>query len=187
MKYEVRCACGKAHAVSAADAGSALRCACGRTVEVPALHVLRTTAGENPLSPAFRLEALLLEGKLPGTRTCAVCRRDTDGLIRVSIVCERGSSSPDGSSRDDHASEGLGCLLGSIVGWAGPWDDRSQEGHTPSRQLGQDVAFVVPLPVCEPCRPQVAEAGALRQAIRSVPIYADVLDKYPNALLAPAG
>ena len=46
MKYEVRCECGKAHAVTGADAGASLACDCGQTVEVPPLHQLRTLAGQ---------------------------------------------------------------------------------------------------------------------------------------------
>ena len=60
MSYEVRCQCGKVHAVSAADAGSSVRCACGQLVDVPPLHLLRTAAGEAGVSPSVQLQAMLL-------------------------------------------------------------------------------------------------------------------------------
>src|SRR4051812_45335158 len=89
MKYEVRCECGKAYDVIAADAGSSIRCACGSAVDVPPLHMLRASAGEEAVSPALRIQAMLLRNELPGTRACACCHSDTDHLIRVSVVCEQ--------------------------------------------------------------------------------------------------
>ena len=180
MKYEVRCECGKVHEVSAADAGGSLKCACERTVDVPALHVLRAAVGQVMLSPAFQLEGLLLEGKLPGTRDCAKCRRETDRLIQVSVVCERGTSKADGGSADRVAEEGLGCLLG-FLGLPSWWTHGLREGHTPTKNRGQDIAFIVPLPVCEACRSMSANPAALRLAFRSVPTYRALLDQYPKA------
>ncbi len=165
MNYEVRCECGKVHAVSAADAGGMVRCACGRAVDVPPLHLLRAAAGQAALSPAFRLEALLFEGKLPGTRECAGCYRDTDGLIRVAVVCERGTSAPDGSSRDEAAKESFGCLLGLFTSLPGPWSERRAPEYQPSRNRGQDVAFEVPLRVCEVCDHELTTPAALRAAL----------------------
>jgi hypothetical protein len=185
MSYEVRCECGKAHAVSAADAGSSLRCECRRAVEVPALHVLRASAGDDKLSPAFRLEGLLFSGRLPGTRSCARCNCETDERIQVSIVCERGTSGPDNSGSDENAQEALGCLLGSLFSWDVP--NETREGYRPSRKQGQDVAFVVRLPVCSACNSTMNNLGALRVALRTIRVYADLLDHYPKALLARTG
>ena len=181
MRYEVRCECGRAHAVSAADAGSSLRCPCGRNVEVPPLHVLRALAGVDKLSPAFRIEGLLFNRKLPGTRCCAGCGRETDGLIQVSIVCDRGSSGPDDSGRDENSEEALGCLLGSLFGFGGPRDEERREERRSGRQRGQDIAFIVPLPVCENCAPGMNDLAVLRPALRTIRVYADLLDQYPKA------
>jgi hypothetical protein len=175
MDYEVRCACGKPHAVPGADAGASLRCACGRTVEVPPLHELRIAAGEEVFSPAIRVQSLLLAGKLPGTRECVGCFRETNGLVRVSIECERGISLPEGASREPTPPQG--CLLGLLAALIpGPAE---KEGPL-TQHIGQDVAFIVPLPICESCRYELVDPRAVYVALRHIPEYAALLDAYPQ-------
>lgn len=182
MTYEVRCECGKVHAVSAADAGGIVRCPCGRSVDVPPLHQLRTAAGEDVLSPAVRIEALLLRGLLPGTRACAVCARETDGLVRVAVACERGRIGPPNSSRDQAVT---GCLLGLLIGGLPGLfvANRLMKPNEPEvpKQIGQDVAFTLPLAVCPACRPSLNDSNVLLRALRTVPDYEALLDQYPNA------
>ncbi len=162
MKYEVRCACGKTHAVSAADAGVSLRCACGRTVEAPALHMLLASAGEMGVSPVVQLQAMLLQNELPGTNDCDCCHRGTEHLIRVSVVCER-------LIVKDQSSPGvalLGCaLLGLLAGLA---IYISRFGGTPTER-GAEVSFVLPVRVCEVCERDVTAPGAVRQVLRTTP------------------
>src|SRR5262245_58305082 len=88
MKYEVRCECGKSHAVSAADAGASLRCACGRTVEVPPLHRLRTVEGETAIPLLVQVRGMIANGQLPGARVCVRCQRPTNDMARVGLGCE---------------------------------------------------------------------------------------------------
>ena len=177
MQYEVRCACGNAHAVTGADAGSALPCACGRAVEVPALHELRTAAGEEVLSPAVRIHALLLDKKLPGTSECACCHRETNDLVHVTIECERVITKS-GTSKGEWVG---GCLLFGVI-WA--WVLFQSR---PPIQRGQDVVLTVPLPLCERCRFELTSLPELRKALRHVPEYAALLDRYPNARITRAG
>ncbi len=187
MSYKVHCECGKPHEVTGADAGASLRCDCGRTIEVPPLHQLRTAAGEEVLSPAVRIETLLLEGKLPGTRECVSCFRDTGGLVRIAVECERGTMKDDNSSRDGVAA---GCLFGLLVGGLpGLYGaNRMMQGGPgiTTKQVGQDVEFTVPLPVCEVCQHELNDA-ALRVALRHIPEYAALLDQYPDARVTRAG
>ncbi|MBA4191028.1 MAG: hypothetical protein C0467_23835 [Planctomycetaceae bacterium] len=187
MKYEVRCECGKPFSVTGADAGTSLKCGCGRTVEVPPLHQLRTAAGQNVLSPALRVETLLLEGKLPGTRKCAVCTRETDGRSRVAVECARGILKDDGSSRDQIAAGCLfGLLFGGAVGLFGA--NRIMSGESANlKAVGQDVAFTLPLPVCEGCQPTVTKPTELRTALRHIPDYAALLDAHPDAKIVLLG
>jgi hypothetical protein len=180
VKYEARCGCGKAHAVTAADAGASLRCACGGTVEVPPLHQLRAAAGQQVLSPVVRVQTLLLEGRLPGTRSCAVCHRDTSGLVHARVQCQWAVVSAGGPSRAEVAG---GCLLSFGLGLFLHMLRR----NAPSKEHGQDVVVVVPLPVCETCRPGLDGPAALRQALHHVPEYAELLDQYPNARVTRAG
>lgn len=180
MKYEVRCACGKAHAVTGADAGAPLPCACGKRVDVPPLHLLRAAAGEEVLSPAVRVQTLLLEKRLPGTRACAFCRQDTDGVVRAQIQCQWALVSADGPSR---AAVAGGCLLSFGLGLF----LHMLRDTAPPKEHGQDVVLVAPLPVCEACQPLLTEPGGLRAALRHIPEYAALLDHYPGARVTRVG
>jgi hypothetical protein len=86
MKYEVRCACGKAIAVTGADAGSTVHCKCGKSVEVPPFHQLRTASGDTATPILVRVRSLINNGVLPGERVCAVCRIATNDMARVGMA-----------------------------------------------------------------------------------------------------
>ena len=178
MKYQFPCPCGKVVVVTAADAGATRSCACGRTVEVPPLHQLRAAAGQQVLSPAVRIEALLLEHKLPGTRVCVCCHKETDGLIRVRVQCQWAIVTKGGPSRADMAA---GCFL---FGWLAMF--YIARTAPPGKEHGQDVVFVLPLPVCQACGPQLDDPAALRQALVAIPEYADLLAEYPHARVTRA-
>lgn len=181
MKYEVCCECGKTHGVSAADAGATLTCVCGRRVNVPSLHELRTSAGQSVLSPALRIQSMLLENQLPGSRNCASCSRETDGLAMIRIECELGQVK--GSATN--AERGFaGCISALLGGWLlGAFVAGVVLGGERGRlkQVGQDVECIVPLPVCDSCLSPVSNPELLRIALRQIPEYAMLLDQYPNA------
>jgi hypothetical protein len=171
MKYEVRCECGKSLAVTGADAGVSLRCGCGRTVEVPPLHELRTAVGEAVLSPAIRIRTLLMEGKLPGTRNCAWCHRETDGAIRVSVQCEQVIL----KSRMGNADTLAGCFLFGLI------PTLMLRSAAKTVEHGENITFTLPLPVCESCRPLSSTPRELPKALRSISDYAALLDAHPDA------
>ncbi|HEX4613978.1 MAG TPA: hypothetical protein VH092_37700 [Urbifossiella sp.] len=180
MEYRVTCGCGKALTVRSGDAGATLRCACGRDVEVPSLHQLRLSAGEEALTPVPRIRAMLASGLLPGTHGCAVCGREPAPNARVHIECERAHTGG-GMSKGEVLT---GCLLGMVFGWLiGLVALVGLRGQP--RQYGADVSVAVPLPVCETCRPALSDATALRRALRAVSHYADLLDRYPEARIVP--
>jgi hypothetical protein len=178
VSYEVRCECGKPHAVTAADAGSSLRCGCDRTVEVPPLHQLRVSAGQTALSADMQLQAMLQRGELPGTDECVRCHRPTSGAVRVVIDCERAETKAVYSRQ----GQVTGCLLGLLFGWI-----VIGRAEREDRVLGRDVVFTVPLRICESCEPEIRSAGALRETLRRVPVYAALLDKYPSARIIHRG
>ena len=178
MPYEVHCECGKAHAVSAADAGTSLRCACGHTVDVPPLHQLRTARGREALSPLVQLRALVQNGLVPGTQDCVCCHCHTNNLLRVGIGCEQGSRGP---SR----AEVVGCLLAPCIGWVLALV--MVVVSRVIRETSDDVSVVVPLPVCDACRPTLNHPAVLRQALRQIPEYATLLGYYPRAQVSLFG
>src|SRR5438128_2209704 len=111
MSYQVSCACGKTHTLTAADAGMTFRCQCGKTFDVPPLHQLRTASGEAAVSPLVHLRTMLRNGQLPGTQECVGCQRQTNNAIRVEIECERVPV------RERSHAEVVGCLLAPCIGW----------------------------------------------------------------------
>jgi hypothetical protein len=173
VRYQVRCECGESKGVSASDAGSSVACGCGRTIDIPSLHKLRMAAGETGLSPAVQIQSLLLQGRLPGTRECARCGRETDETCRVSVWCEQAQMEPGGPARAEAAA---GCALG----WFVP-SFLVRGRHAEPVQRGEDVAFALPLPVCEACDTQLTAPADVKQALRTVPDYAALLDRYPDA------
>lgn len=183
MTYEVRCACGMSWLVSGADAGGRVACSCGQSVEVPPLHELRAAAGEGAgLSPAVRVEALLLAGRLPGTRACAACFEDTDGVVKVRADLERAVEVEDDTQRPEPYS---GNLLGRLFGaLSGALSGRSADRAPLTKRIGRDVSFELPLSVCAACRPKLLAPGALHSALGTVPEYAELLKCYPRAALA---
>jgi hypothetical protein len=175
MKYEIRCECGQAHAVSGADAGASIPCACGRAVEVPPLHQLRASVGQSSISPVAQIEAMLLGNELPGTNTCAFCHRETNHLLRVRVLCERVIA-------ETQASPGavlVGCFL---FGWLGAIMasllDRSTQRPV---EYGREVSFILPVRICEGCAPQLRSPIGVWNALRATPVYVELLTLYPNA------
>ncbi len=183
MSYEVECACGKAHAVSAADAGASLSCACGRTVEVPALHRLRMAAGEAGVSPAVQLQAMLVNNELPGTADCACCHRATDHLIRVTVTCERATPVSRGDDSIVNRALLSGCLL-LLTGWFF-WSWRTS--NAPPAMHGTDLSFFLPVRVCEVCARDLTTPAAVRAALSATAVYAAVLRQYPDAIVRRTG
>lgn len=180
MSYHVTCGCGRSVPVAAADAGADVPCGCGRVVEVPPLHLLRTSTGEAGVSPVVSIRALLLAGRLPGTRRCAVCDRETDGLAHAAAQCEWAVLA---GGRPTKAEIAGGCLLSSLSCGLGAllFAYLLGRGAREAKQYGEDVTLTVPVRACDDCRPGLADPAALRAALRETPEYAALLDRYPNA------
>jgi len=174
MPYEVRCECGKTHAVGAADAGASLCCGCGRTVEVPALHELRLAAGQFAFSPEVTLANLLARGELPDTLECIGCGEQTGGIVFATVACEQAAQKK--------TYFPAGCfspilwVFGVIIFLREPRDEN---------WYGRDVWFRVPVRYCPGCTETLTDAK-LRVALRQHPVCAGVLDKYPQARVARA-
>jgi hypothetical protein len=135
------------------------------------LHELRSAAGEQVLSPILRLQSLLLDGKLPGTRRCGCCGQETDGRVQVVLDCDRATVKAGGPSRTDVAA---GCLLSFGMGLILHMLRR----NAPTKEFGQDVRATVPLPMCDSCRPALANSNTLRRSLLTIPEYAALLDQY---------
>lgn len=173
MSYEVRCECGKKYPIGAADAGVSFPCSCGRTVDVPALHALRGAAGEKSVSPFIMIQSGFLSGELPGPPICVCCKQTTNQQIKILVVCERGAGS------DSAIASTLlsGCLMFITGIFIFSWIP----GGEPSSRHSSSRSVIVPVFVCEACDRDVTTAPVLRQALTVTPIYAALLEKYPDA------
>jgi hypothetical protein len=74
MTYAVRCECGDAVEVTAAQAGSDVACRCGRLVHVASLSRLREMAGQDAYEAGTidTINRMIRDGDLPWGDTCAI-------------------------------------------------------------------------------------------------------------------
>jgi hypothetical protein len=95
-------------------------------------------------------------------------------MMRIGLVCE-----PTPGDDEVQMDQAVGCLLGFLFGSSSrlTWAATSHLAKTES----PDFSVVVPLPVCDACRPTLADPAALRQALRHIPEYTALLDQYPKA------
>jgi hypothetical protein len=64
--------------------------------------------------------------------------------------------------------------LGLVFGVLSFWKERD-------RTEGRDVRFRLPLRVCRDCTDQLRDPRVLKETLLAVPVYAELLDKYPDA------
>lgn len=182
MKYEVRCECGKVYPVGAPDAGVSFPCACGREVDVPALHVLRASAGQKTLIPLMEIQSGFLSGALPGPPVCACCGRGTNRQVSISIACEQGTTGAPAVA----GQVASGCFLVALMFVTGIFVF-SRDVVDSSGGGGSGLAVTVPVFVCEACDGAVTTVPALRKALNVTPAYAALLERYPDALVRRVG
>jgi hypothetical protein len=178
MSYSVACSCGQRLAVTQNEAGTQKPCACGREVAVPSLRELRQRAGE-PVTrtPELVIQSMLRAGTLPDTSDCGLCASPTRDAILVLADCERRE--PRGSRSGAWFTTLLSfSLFGVIAGWV-----VSRTAEDDVRVVGENVILKLPLRVCRFCQESI-RANNLPTAMRRSQVYAQLLDKYPNARLS---
>jgi hypothetical protein len=167
-KYEARCACGKALAVTGADAGATLRCECGQSVDVPPLHHLRTAAGEVGTSPELVLWAMLTKGGWPDTKECAGCSRLTGGVVWAELI----QYNPEEPNPTDIETAGCILALANVI-------TNLILPSKPKRPAGYEVWTRIPVRCCEVCAGSMTNPN-LRKALQQHPVTAGILAKYPE-------
>jgi hypothetical protein len=180
MSYPVQCDCGQVQRVPGTLAGSLVTCRCGRQVRVPPLSRLKQAVGETVLSPQVRIEQMLRLGLLPEETRCVVCGAPTEGTVRFWATCERVSVQEEWGAKGWQLVAFILCF-----GWVGALLAYRARRGDGAREHGRDVQFRLPLRVCPGCAPGLADAVALRDAVWAVPLYAGLLERYPDAVLVP--
>jgi hypothetical protein len=178
VQYPVRCECGQIHRVAATLAGSRFACPCGREVSVGSLSQLKLAAGEVVLSPDVRIEQMLQLGMLPQEDRCLICRKATLNKAHFWATCERAFVKKDASQK-----WWIILLAWLFLGWFFVillfLRARDDQVH------GTDVQFRLPLRVCPECSRELDNPQIFHDAVFATPIYAELLEKYPDAELVP--
>jgi hypothetical protein len=180
VNFRVDCECGIPLKVSEASAGGSVRCVCGRSVPVPPLRDLRVRAGLPPynIAPEVLIEHLLASGELPPDKSCVECGAATDGAVRVITECERTMIPRSGVPWP------VGCLLllFSPVLYLLFRAGTAVEDSGRVEEHGRDKIYTLPVPVCADCRPRL-HRQTIQDTLRKIPIYEQLLDKFPDAVL----
>jgi len=176
MHYRISCECGEAVTVSEGFAGTKVSCGCGRTIAVPTLRELRHRTGQKQptLQPEAEVEALLLAGVLPEEDHCVLCGDLTESILRCRIECERAHT------KDDRpwwvwllAFFAGGAIFGSIA--------MGEDKQNQTTEYGKDRIFDLPLRACRTCQNKIREKEDLKKTLWEVPLYRELLRKYPKA------
>jgi hypothetical protein len=178
MQYHVECRCGKPLAVKAEQAGTTVRCECGESVPVPSLSKLRATAGIGSYESGSidTIRRMLAEGTLPWGETCAVSGRPTRDVMRLEVQCERLQLPQDPVK--------FVLLLGMCLG---PWATLILFQGQRDQAHGRETVVTIPLRVCREYHRGLERWWSkrkLRRLLRTVPVYARLLDEYPRAAIA---
>jgi hypothetical protein len=172
MDYSIACPCGRRLSVKAAQAGTSITCECGFEVPVPGLSTLRELAGQDAYEtgPVDVIRNMLWRGELPVGKLCAVSGVETQDVIELVVEAERVHP---GAEHWPHAW--LGLVVSPILLLA--------MFQKPRPEVGRDTVVETPLLVASAQHSRVRRAGqkALKRWLRSVPIYAELLEAYPRS------
>jgi hypothetical protein len=177
MKYSFTCPCQKVIPVDISSAGSDIVCECGSKAQVPRLSQLRVMAGEGAYEAGTidTILRMLDEGTLPWRETCAITGRPTRDVIEVYVECEKVHSS------SNHG--GWLFLAVMLLGWMAVLLKGAVKEHDPQ---GRETRVRTPLRVERDVQAVVLKMKSqrkLRRLLRQVPIYARLLDAYPEATI----
>jgi hypothetical protein len=179
VDFKIDCQCGKQNIVSGGSAGATIVCACGRAISVPSLSTLRLQAGLPPFDPGpvMLIQHLLSTGQLPGIKSCVACGHETDHVVEVLTECETSYR-----TESDDRSWGM-TLFWLFAFWPALLLMSRRREVTES---GRDTFFRLPLPVCKDCRHKLRGRKLVKQALQKIPLYCQLLQKFPDANVALA-
>jgi hypothetical protein len=177
MSYFVDCSCGRRIDVVKSQAGSSIGCVCGAALEIPPLTQLKQQVGEDHLSPLDRIGQMLRDRQLPQSRLCAYSGMPTRDVIYIAIECERVWTRNSERGLLNIVVTGLSALFGHLAHLFHQVQDDDEQ------VMGRATGVSVPLRVAHEFEKQVrgSNQSELKRLLRTVPIYARLLDDYPEA------
>jgi hypothetical protein len=178
-RFSLDCRCGRTVTVAAAQAGSTVRCDCGAEVTVPSLGRLRELSGKDRYESGTgdTIHRLIQEGELPAGRACAFSGEPTDDVLPLEVLVPRVFKRPEGEEEQVLATFGL---LGYFF-----------YGLFRHPEIVEEHAIKVPTPlrVAGWHHPKVRRISQrrLKRLLRTMPVYAKLLDENPYARVSVAG
>jgi hypothetical protein len=168
MDYRFKCDCGREITVSQTAAGTLVDCACGRSVRVAFVGAATRPCWRGHSVAGFRGRATFACGASAGRRRLHRLRPHTGREI---ALLDRLRTRTGRRPHPPTVVVGAAFHPVSSLLWR----------PSQRRKYGQDVVFPVPFPLCSACRPMVSSTEALKAVLRLTPVYARLLDKYPEA------
>jgi hypothetical protein len=176
MEYSVTCSCSNVIPVAAAQAGAEVVCRCGQVVNVPRLSQLRAATGRDAYKATVieAIQRLTRNGELPYGDICALCQMPTNDMYELYVECDRPwQRAP------------------AAVPWWLLWFPLALKIWLMSKfvpqqteTLGRDTGVRILLRICKQDHGRlhrIRDQRKLRNLLRAVPIYQQLLEEYPRA------
>ena len=185
MAYSIQCECRRPLSVTASQAATRVPCACGRLIEVPALSRLRQNAGQGAYEAGTIdiIRRMISTGDLPTGQVCALSGDPTSDCYELFVQCE--SSWMKGPGSGHFAAVILLFLLMPFwFVWMAIGKSMLDEER---REVGHNRGVTIPLRICNRCHEKLRRTRSqwkLRRLLRTVPIYAQLLQEFPYARIS---
>ncbi len=175
MGYALNCSCGRSFDVQTGQAGSTLKCHCGADVRVPSVSKLRELAGKAAYEVGVidRIGGMIDRGELPTGGVCAVSGKSTSDVMDICVHAEHFQK-PQEMNLQWFAPIAFLMLFQPSLTFG--------QRHRPHGD-GRDTWVRTPLFIDSEYHHKVRKASQkkLKRWLRSVPVYAKLLDEYPQA------
>ena len=173
MAISLACSCGQAVLVELSQAGGETACQCGQTIRIPSLSKLRELSGKGAYEAGIidTIHRMVASGELPAGDRCVVASEPSDDVFELYGEAEQVSQI--GTSVAQAALVAVLCSPVLAIAMA----------LKPIRDVGRSTIVLTPLRVCAKHQPRVLRASqrALKRWLRTVPVYAQLLNDYPRA------
>jgi hypothetical protein len=194
MRYLLDCPCGRKLPVNRSQAGETVACECGSEIRVPSLSKLRELSGIAPYesSTLDTIQGMVERGELPAGETCALSGSPTLDTLELRVVVPIAFQRREGLAGSlmtlwwaplvsANWLPFVGSIFQVLFGQTAPVEDSL---------LPQHRARIVGTPLRIAAQHQAKVRGAsqrrLKRLLRTVPVYAKLLDENPIVRIAVA-
>jgi hypothetical protein len=178
--YLVDCSCGMQVPVRASEAGSTVTCDCGAELRVPPLIRLRERSGIDPYesSTIDTIGRMLSQGLLPANEVCAVSGEPTFDVLYLTVKVPSAFKSKGGRA--------MQVLLALTIS---PWFFALPplfKKIVPLEESTRTIEVPVRVAAHRQAKLRRASQNRLKRLLRTVPLYAKLLDENPIVIISVA-